>query len=156
MLQSAAANPVDGTDANRLVAERLRRLRKAHGISLRQFAEATGTSASLLSQMERGLSGASTLTLIPHRQLPWLLGGPSSTMLSTLVQQLVLSLLNWDRGGAMGVASWSRPLASWPLPHPLCCANPKLAGVADEAPEPAQTAVGSDLALDRCGWWRRR
>ncbi|MFZ1469220.1 MAG: ABC transporter permease [Paracoccaceae bacterium] len=34
---------------------------------------------------------------------PLLLGGPSSTMLSTLVQQQVLSLLNWGRGGAMGV-----------------------------------------------------
>lgn len=34
---------------------------------------------------------------------PLLLGGPQSTMLSTLVQQQVLSLLNWGRGGAMGV-----------------------------------------------------
>lgn len=34
---------------------------------------------------------------------PVLLGGPSSTMLSSLVQQQVLSLLNWGRGGAMGV-----------------------------------------------------
>lgn len=34
---------------------------------------------------------------------PLLLGGPSSTMLSTLVQQQVMSLLNWGRGGAMGV-----------------------------------------------------
>lgn len=34
---------------------------------------------------------------------PLLLGGPSSTMLSTLIQQQVLSLLNWGRGGAMGV-----------------------------------------------------
>lgn len=34
---------------------------------------------------------------------PLLLGGPSSTMLSTLLQQQVLSLLNWGRGGAMGV-----------------------------------------------------
>lgn len=34
---------------------------------------------------------------------PLLLGGPSSTMLSTLVQQQVLSLLNWGHGGAMGV-----------------------------------------------------
>jgi len=34
---------------------------------------------------------------------PLLLGGPKSTMLSTLIQQQVLSLLNWGRGGAMGV-----------------------------------------------------
>lgn len=34
---------------------------------------------------------------------PLLLGGPQSTMLSTLIQQQVLSLLNWGRGGAMGV-----------------------------------------------------
>ena len=34
---------------------------------------------------------------------PALLGGPRSTMLSTLIQTQVLSLLNWGRGGAMGV-----------------------------------------------------
>ncbi|MBA3446628.1 MAG: ABC transporter permease [Pseudaminobacter sp.] len=34
---------------------------------------------------------------------PALLGGPRSTMLSTLVQSQVLDLLNWGRGGAMGV-----------------------------------------------------
>ncbi len=34
---------------------------------------------------------------------PLLLGGPSSTMLSTLIQQQVLSMLNWGRGGTMGV-----------------------------------------------------
>jgi putative spermidine/putrescine transport system permease protein len=34
---------------------------------------------------------------------PALLGGPRSTMLSTLVQNQVLSLLHWGRGGAMGV-----------------------------------------------------
>ncbi|RWK57424.1 ABC transporter permease [Mesorhizobium sp.] len=34
---------------------------------------------------------------------PALLGGPRSTMLSTLIQNQVLSLLNWGRGGAMGV-----------------------------------------------------
>ncbi|WP_376767689.1 ABC transporter permease [Mesorhizobium zhangyense] len=34
---------------------------------------------------------------------PALLGGPRSTMLSTLVQSQVLSLLNWGRGGTMGV-----------------------------------------------------
>ncbi len=54
----------DDTDPTRLVAERLQRLRKANGISLRKLAEATGTSASFLSQLERGLSGASASTLI--------------------------------------------------------------------------------------------
>lgn len=34
---------------------------------------------------------------------PALLGGPRSTMLSTLIQNQVLSLLNWGRGGTMGV-----------------------------------------------------
>lgn len=34
---------------------------------------------------------------------PLLLGGASSTMLSTLIQQQVLSLLEWGHGGAMGV-----------------------------------------------------
>ncbi|MHB2263634.1 ABC transporter permease [Aliihoeflea sp. PC F10.4] len=34
---------------------------------------------------------------------PLLLGGPSSTMLSTLIQQQVLSLLSWGQGGAMSV-----------------------------------------------------
>ncbi len=48
----------------RIMAERLRRLRKANRLSLRQLADATGTSASFLSQLERGLSGASTSTLI--------------------------------------------------------------------------------------------
>ncbi|MFV0473163.1 MAG: helix-turn-helix domain-containing protein [Pikeienuella sp.] len=52
------------TEARRLVADRLRRLRKANGLSLRQLAEGIGTSASFLSQLERGLTGASTSTLI--------------------------------------------------------------------------------------------
>lgn len=34
---------------------------------------------------------------------PLLLGGSQSTMLSTLIQQQVLSLLKWGQGGAMGV-----------------------------------------------------
>jgi len=34
---------------------------------------------------------------------PLLLGGVQSAMLSTLVQQQILTLLNWGRGGAMGV-----------------------------------------------------
>lgn len=54
----------DEAEVARVVAERLRRLRKANGLSLRQLAEATRTSASFLSQLERGLTGASTSTLI--------------------------------------------------------------------------------------------
>lgn len=46
------------------LGERLRRLRNANGLSLRQLAEAVGTSASFLSQLERGLTGASTSTLM--------------------------------------------------------------------------------------------
>lgn len=61
----SSTRPVpDETDTLRLVAERLRRLRRANGLSLRQLAEATGTSASFLSQLERGLTGASASTLI--------------------------------------------------------------------------------------------
>lgn len=55
---------LDDADPTRLVGERLHRLRKANRISLRKLAQATGTSASFLSQLERGLTGASTSTLI--------------------------------------------------------------------------------------------
>lgn len=54
----------DDQDATQVVAQRLRQLRKASGQSLRTMAEATGMSASFLSQLERGLTGASTSTLI--------------------------------------------------------------------------------------------
>ena len=50
--------------ASRALGERLRKLRKANGLSLRQLAAGAGTSASFLSQLERGLTGASTSTLI--------------------------------------------------------------------------------------------
>jgi transcriptional regulator with XRE-family HTH domain len=50
--------------ASQALGERLRRLRKANGLSLRQLAEGAGTSASFLSQLERGLTGASTSTLV--------------------------------------------------------------------------------------------
>lgn len=51
-------------EAQRLMAERLRRLRKANGLTLKQLADAAGTSASFISQLERGLTGASTTTLM--------------------------------------------------------------------------------------------
>lgn len=50
--------------AGRALGERLRKLRKANGLSLRQLAEGAGTSASFISQLERGLTGASTSTLM--------------------------------------------------------------------------------------------
>lgn len=64
MSQLSDSITADIADPQRLLAERLRRLRKASGLSLRQLADATGTSASFLSQLERGLTGASTSTLI--------------------------------------------------------------------------------------------
>ena len=48
---------------------------------------------------------------------PALLGGPRSTMLSTLIQNQVLSLLNWGKGGAMGVVLLSRPSCCSRSPH---------------------------------------
>lgn len=63
-LQQPAQAAVDGAEDIRIAGEHLRRLRKANGISLRQLAQATGTSASFISQFERGLTGASAATLI--------------------------------------------------------------------------------------------
>jgi len=44
--------------------ERLRRMRMARHMSLRQLGDMIGTSASFISQLERGLTGASTSTLM--------------------------------------------------------------------------------------------
>ena len=63
LLPGASAGP-DETETRNRLTEKLRQLRKASGYSLRQVAEATGTSASFLSQLERGLTGASTSTLM--------------------------------------------------------------------------------------------
>ncbi len=49
------------TDA--LVGERIRGLRKARGLSLKEVATASGLSAGFLSQIERGLSSASVRAL---------------------------------------------------------------------------------------------
>lgn len=50
---------------------------------------------------------------------PALLGGPRSTMLSTLVQNQVLSLLQWGRGGAMGVVLLAATFLLLALAAPL-------------------------------------
>jgi len=55
---------IDDSAVAQTVADRLRRLRKVSGLSLRQLGDASGMSASFLSQLERGLTGASTSTLI--------------------------------------------------------------------------------------------
>ena len=46
------------------VGGRIKAFRTAGRISLRQLADLTGTTASFISQLERGLSGASTSTLM--------------------------------------------------------------------------------------------
>lgn len=55
--------PPDGREAG-VLAARLKRFRLARRLSLRQLGELTGTSASFLSQLERGRCGASTSTLV--------------------------------------------------------------------------------------------
>ena len=59
---------------------------------------------------------------------PTLLGGPKSTMLSTLVQQQVLALLNWGRGGAMGIVLLLTTFAILALASPLMRQKYKKAG----------------------------
>ncbi|TIR86375.1 MAG: helix-turn-helix domain-containing protein, partial [Mesorhizobium sp.] len=49
--------------AQQVLGVRLKALRLARRLSLRDLAEATGTSASFISQLERGLTGASTASL---------------------------------------------------------------------------------------------
>ncbi|QKC95122.1 helix-turn-helix domain-containing protein [Mesorhizobium sp. NZP2298] len=51
------------TRAHEVLGMRLKSLRLARRLSLRELAEATGTSASFISQLERGLTGASTASL---------------------------------------------------------------------------------------------
>lgn len=59
---------------------------------------------------------------------PALLGGPRSTMLSTLVQNQVLSLLQWGRGGAMGVVLLVATFILLALAAPLMRQRHKRAG----------------------------
>ena len=63
--QVAAGNGVGSaaTHAQQVLGARLKSLRLARRLSLRDLAEATGTSASFISQLERGLTGASTASL---------------------------------------------------------------------------------------------
>ncbi|RAZ92257.1 cupin [Mesorhizobium hawassense] len=51
------------TAAQEVLGMRLKSLRLSRRLSLRDLAEATGTSASFISQLERGLTGASTASL---------------------------------------------------------------------------------------------
>ena len=51
------------TAAQEVLGMRLKSLRLARRLSLRDLAEKTGTSASFISQLERGLTGASTASL---------------------------------------------------------------------------------------------
>ena len=46
-----------------MLGQRLKSLRLGRRLSLRELAEMTGTSASFISQLERGLTGASTASL---------------------------------------------------------------------------------------------
>ncbi|MCB5410166.1 ABC transporter permease [Pseudogemmobacter faecipullorum] len=59
---------------------------------------------------------------------PLLLGGSQSSMLSTLVQQQVLSLLNWGRGGAMGVVLLVATFGLLALAAPLMRTKYKMSG----------------------------
>ncbi|UCI09199.1 helix-turn-helix domain-containing protein [Mesorhizobium sp. B1-1-8] len=63
--QATAANGAGSAaiHAQQVLGMRLKSLRLARRLSLRELAEATGTSASFISQLERGLTGASTASL---------------------------------------------------------------------------------------------
>jgi len=61
--QAAAKLAAASTRAQSDLGARLKHLRLARRLSLRQLGEMTGTSASFISQLERGLSGASTASL---------------------------------------------------------------------------------------------
>jgi len=60
-----------------LLHERVRTLRKEHGMSLRQLAEAAGVSAGLLSQIERGTTDPSLTTI---RKLASVFGADLATL----------------------------------------------------------------------------
>lgn len=54
----------DDTERSARIGDHVKFLRKARRMTLRQLADATQTTASFISQLERGLSGASTSTLM--------------------------------------------------------------------------------------------
>ena len=60
-----------------MLNERVKSLRTQHGMSLRQLAEATGLSAALLSQVERGATDPSLSTV---RRLAHVLGTDLATL----------------------------------------------------------------------------
>lgn len=66
-MQSSLYGPTSGASAQHetdvLVGERIRGLRRARGLSLKDVALAAGLSAGFLSQIERGLSSASVRAL---------------------------------------------------------------------------------------------
>lgn len=68
MVTGFATKPTDELPPNEgeagILAARLKRFRLARRLSLRRLGELTGTSASFLSQLERGRCGASTSTLV--------------------------------------------------------------------------------------------
>ncbi|MER8648897.1 helix-turn-helix domain-containing protein [Mesorhizobium sp. M1121] len=63
--QAPVKNGVASTapPAHQMLGQRLKSLRLGRRLSLRELAELTGTSASFISQLERGLTGASTASL---------------------------------------------------------------------------------------------
>ncbi len=54
----------DGAPERATLARRVKRFRQARRLSLRQLGEMSGTTASFLSQLERGATGATTSTLM--------------------------------------------------------------------------------------------
>ncbi|TKD14579.1 MAG: helix-turn-helix transcriptional regulator, partial [Mesorhizobium sp.] len=59
-----AALEAADADKAKHVGERIKAIRTARRISLRQLADMIGTTASFISQLERNLSGASASTLM--------------------------------------------------------------------------------------------
>ncbi len=97
-------SPAGLNATSRVLGAKLRRLRKANGLSLRQLADAAGTSASFLSQLERGLTGASTSTLMRiancfHTSLSELFADAEATRSPVMRQgeRPLLQMLNGQR-----------------------------------------------------------
>lgn len=56
--------PEGETGKSAVIGQRIKAFRTARRLTLRQLGEATGTTASFISQLERGLSGVNTSTLM--------------------------------------------------------------------------------------------